>query len=412
MLTRRPAGPTPLLSVLFLLASLASAHAQESRQGPLSATSVEVSTGQVRIAFPVDTSGTWGWPVRNEGAYQGYAWSAFVDGMDGPVSIGLWVYPRDTTALTFSSLDRLIAAGYSKLCLPGMVQHCGDDSVTKTLENNRIILTLDNPAVIARLFGTRPTHVRVTRQTPADPPTYENDSVPIRYVTPQIPQPDSTLLAEAERGRRQYEASITSIDRHISGAEGWWGMDDIWVAVGDSIRLSLAETHCHYDSCVTGRQVSDSGWSVRDSSIVRIRPNCGAGCVFAYGRRTGKTMIRVRGLHGPSDTMPSRKPPARRIERRIIVGRPVARVVILPRPDTVRVGQPYTFRARALDRAGRVIPDVPIEIVVDIGHRLGTLATKPYPAEFRVTGRRPVIATFRGLADTLMVTVIDARLPR
>ena len=411
MLTRRPAGPSPLVSALFLLASLASAHAQESRRGPLSATSVEVSTRQVRIAFPADTSGTWGWPVRNKGAYQGYVWSAFVDGMDGPVSIGLWVYPRDTTALTFSSLEPLIAAGYSKLCLPGMVLHCRDESVIKTLENNRIILTLDAPAVIARLFGTRPKHVRVIRQTPNDAPI-ESDSVPVRYVAPQIPQPDSALLAEAERGRRRYQASITSIDRYISGGEGWWGMDDIWVAVGDSIRLSLAETHCHYDSCVTGREVSDSGWSVRDSSIVRIRPNCGAGCVFAYGRRTGKTMITVRGLHGPSDTMPSGKPPARRIERRITVGRPVARVAILPRPDTVRVGQPYTFHARAFDRAGRVIPDVPIEIVVDIGHRLGTLATKPYPAEFRVTGRHPVIATFRGLADTLMVTVIDGRLPR
>ena len=213
MLTRRPAGPSPLLSALFLLASLASAHAQESRRGPLSATSVEVSTRQVRIAFPADTSGTWGWPVRNKGAYQGYVWSAFVDGMDGPVSIGLWVYPRDTTALTFSSLEPLIAAGYSKLCLPGMVLHCRDESVIKTLENNRIILTLDAPAVIARLFGTRPKHVRVTRQTPNDAPI-ESDSVPVRYVAPQIPQPDSALLAEAERGRRRYQASITSIDRH------------------------------------------------------------------------------------------------------------------------------------------------------------------------------------------------------
>jgi hypothetical protein len=400
------------LSALFLLVSLASAHAQESRRGPLSETSVEVSTRQVRIAFPTDTSGTWGWPVRHEGAYEGYVWSALVEGMDGPVSIGLWVYHRDTTALTFSSLEPLIAAGYSTICLPGMVQKCRGDRVTRTVENNRITLILDDPAVVARLFGTRPKHVRVTRQTPADPPTYESDSVPIRYVPPQIPQPDSALLAEAERGRRQYQASITSIDRHISGGEGWSDMDDIWVAAGDSIRLSVAETHCHYDSCWTGRQVSDSGWSVRDSSIVRIRPNCGPGCVFAYGHRIGKTMISVRGLHGPSDTMPSGKPPARRIQRRITVGRPVARVAILPRPDTVRVGQPYTFRARAFDRAGRVIPEVPIEIVVDIGHRLGTLATKPYPAEFRVTGRRPVIATFRGLADTLMVTVMDDRLPR
>ncbi len=411
MLTRRPGGPTSLLSALFLLASLASAHAQESRRGPLSATSVEMSTRRVRIAFPVDTSGAWSWPARGEGAYQGYVWSAVVDGMDGPVSIGLWVYHRDTTALTFSSLEQLIAAGYSKLCLPGMVQSC-PDSVTKTLENNRIILTLDNPAVIARLFGTRPKYVRVARQTPNLAPTYESDSVPIRYVAPQIPQPDSALLAEAERGRRRHEASITSISRNIRGGEGWWGIDDLWVPVGDSIRLNLVEMNCHYDSCGEGRQVSDSGWSVRDSSIVRIRPNCGEGCVFAYAHRTGKTMISVRGLHGPSDTMPSYKPPEHRIDRRITVGRPVAQVAILPRPDTVLLGQPYTFRARAFDRAGRVVPDVPIEIVVDIGHRLGTLATKPYPAEFRVTGRRPVIATFRGLADTLIVTVIDARLPR
>jgi hypothetical protein len=74
----------------------------------------------------------------------------------------------------------------------------------------------------------------------------------------------------------------------------------------------------------------------------------------------------------------------------------------------VLLGSPRTFNARALDREGRVVPEVPIEIIVetDSVYKQGMLATQPAAVEFQQPGRRKVIASFRGLADTLVVTVI------
>ncbi len=186
-------------------------------------------------------------------------------------------------------------------------------------------------------------------------------------------------------------------------------MEDIWVALGDSIRLDVRETLCHHDHCAgLGWPAGDSGWSVKNSRIVSLSRTCSPVCVMAHGRRIGQTIVTVRGLHGRSDTIPSWSPPPRTVERRIRVGRPVRQIRILPRPDTVLVGRPQAFSARAFDRAGRVIPKVPIEILVetDSVYKRGMLATQPSPVEFEQPGRRAVIATFRGLSDTLMVTVI------
>jgi hypothetical protein len=408
MQARRPAVRVSLSTALFLLTSLASGNAQEmpSRRGPLSTTSVEASSHRVRITFPVDTSGTWVWRGRPVGEpIYGHVWQALVDGMDGLVSIGVWVYPSDS-AITFSSLDEVVEAGRSSLCLPGMVQTCGQVPVARSVERNRVVVTLEDPVVISRLFGTRPAWVRVNRQSVDDVPSWESDSVLVRYVAPQVPMPDSATWAEAAKGRRQYQASITSISRNIRGV-GW--SEELWLAVGDSLKLELEETHCHYDSCVEMHgQVGDSGWSVADPSIVQIRAAPDS-TRFAYGRRAGKTTIRVRGLHGPSDTMPSKNPPERSLTRKMVVGRSVVRVSIVTRPDTVEVGEPVTFRARAFDRGGHPIPDVPIEMVVDIGHPLGLMATQPYPAEFRKTGERLVVAQFRELADTLRVMVVEKK---
>ncbi len=404
-----------LTTITFLLlATAAVGRAQdrvgdvavERRRDPLSRALVEVSVERVRIAFPVDTTGTWIWPGRKpDQAVEGYVWSALVDGMDGPQTIGLYVYPPDTAPGTYSSLEQLVEAGRSNLCLPGMILTCGEVNVAKTVQDHRVVLTLDDPAVIARLFGTRPEQVRLSRQSVHQEPRYESDSVAVNYVAPQIPLPDSASWAEAAKGRRKYQASITSISRSIAGM-GW--LDDLWLAVGDSMELKVEETTCHYDSCFRGHgAIADSGWSVGDSEIVQLR-RAEHGSTIAYGRRPGTTTIHVRGLHGPSDTLPSSRPPERRLRQKIVVGRPVARIVIVPRPDTLPLGKSVTFGARALDRGGRRIRDVPIEIRIDIGpHWVGSMAANPTPAEFKQPGTRLVVATFPGLADTLRVTVVE-----
>jgi hypothetical protein len=376
---------------------------------PLSTTVVEVSVRQVRFAFPSDSSGRWGWPDRTPIGTR-YEWSALVGGMDGPMLISLLVYPEESTINDYSSLKELVAAGQAKLCIIRyMTSPCNESPlVHSTVEGSRVVLTLADSILIRELFGTRPDRVRVLRQL-GESETHETELVSVRYVAPALPEPDSALLAEAQHRRRRYEASITTIGRRItSGGEGLV-LDDLWIAVGDSLRLDVKETRCRVDYCggLAG-QVSDSGWSVKNSRIVSLRRTCGPGCAMVYGHRVGKTTISAVGLHAGSDTLPS-SPPARRVDRGIRVGKPVATIRVMPRPDTVLLGQSYTFGAQAFDRSGKVVPDVPIEILVDIdsSFKRGMLATRPASIEFQMAGRRSVIATFRGLADTLVVTVVE-----
>jgi hypothetical protein len=260
----------------------------------------------------------------------------------------------------------------------------------------------------------------VFRQRPAPESAYVFDSVQVHYLDPQIPQPDSRTLAEATRGRRRYQARINSIGREIRGGTGW-GDEALWLAVGDTLPLEVKEIHCHYDSCVESRgEIGDSGWSVADSSIVRLRacrrPRTEVmkgvlkSCTVGYAARVGRTLLRVRGLHGPSDTMPSRTHPERQLERKVVVGRPVAGVEFISPPATVTVGEPFTFRVRAFDRAGRTVSEVPVAISIDLGsHTTGQLSTRADPFLLQEPGRRLVTAAFRGLTDTVTVTVVEKR---
>ena len=121
-------------------------------------------------------------------------------------------------------------------------------------------------------------------------------------------------------------------------------------------------------------------------------------------------MLRVRGLHGRSDTIPSRTPPQRQVERKVIVGSPVARIRIISPPNRVTVGEPVTFRVRALDRVGRAVPRVPVAITIDLGpYQAGLLATQVNPVRFVTPGLRLVTAAFRGLVDTAVVRVVEKK---
>jgi hypothetical protein len=219
---------------------------------------------------------------------------------------------------------------------------------------------------------------------------------------------------DAARSRRQYRASITSISRTIATRESPFGGTH-WLAVGDSLTLRVVETHCHHDACTPLGSVADSGWSLSDSTIATLRAPCsgpkgpgwvGAGpCVVVYGLTIGRTTVKVRGLHGSADTMPSRTVPQRNLAASLVVGRPVHRIR-LSVPTTVRVGDPVIFRVQALDRAGRVVPDVPIQVQVDMGTYQTLQSFPSAPIRFPVPGQRRVIARFRGLADTSVVTVV------
>lgn len=391
----------------------------EAELGSLSEPVVTVSAREVRVAFPVDTSDAWGWPARNgRSPRPGYSWTVRVNGVYGPAVMRLSAMQRDSAARTFSTLEDLVAAGYASLCNAGMmIQDCGKAEVTSTVEHNRVVLMIDDSAAIARLFGMRPAQVSVNRQSP-DTAWYPGISIDVRYADPQMPFPDSATRADSARGWRRYEASITSISRYIAGPGLPW--THLWIAVGDTATLRIKETTCHYDHCISfEKPVGHSGWSVMDSSIVRLHASCSRAspggsqssqrCMI-YALRPGRTTIGVDGVHGPSDTVESRSPPDTVLTHTIVVGEPVSRVVIVSRPDTVPLGEPVEFRVEALDRLGGIVSGAPVRLAADLGpYDTVRDATYPVTLQFEEPGLRRVVASFRELADTIHVMVVGRK---
>ena len=234
-----------------------------------------------------------------------------------------------------------------------------------------------------------------------------------------IPEPTAYTRSEFAQARRRYEASINSYSRRIAIGEDWsLSPDRVWLQVGDSVAARVIETYCVYDTCSeTASAPSDSGWAIADSSIARLQqPDTSARRLrYAYRRarydihalRPGRTTVSVRGVHGAADTAASESRPERDLKRTLVVTVPVTRIGFVTKPDTVRVNEPFTLDVRAYDAEGRVVPDVPAEIVREI--RGGSVVTLPgnsmaidTPGVTRLVGRT------RAVADTITIVVVDS----
>jgi hypothetical protein len=243
-----------------------------------------------------------------------YDWTATFDGMDGPRSLSVHIgrgYGQPFSR-RFSSLAELVAAAGAAFCRPGMFADCSQADVSASVQDQRVVITLRDSTIIARLVGLRPGWAHVRHSRPEVPFAFRRDSTRIEYIDPQIPQPDSALRAEAAASRRRYQAEVNSISRGIR-APGQ-GRDGVWMAVGDSVAFSVTETRCHFDVCSSYNPVeSDSGWTAADSSVVRLRAvvdspghrRLDGPSVSVIARRIGRTSVRVRGLSGSGDTLPS-----------------------------------------------------------------------------------------------------------
>jgi hypothetical protein len=380
---------------------------------------VLVSRRQVRVVFPRHTARTWGWPAqKDEGNYSSYVWGIIVGGMDGPRILWVRLDSRTNEARRFPSLERLIAAARAQRCLPGMVAQCTDSSMRASVEHGRVVFTLRDSAQIARLFGMRPVFVRAWQQSPGDQDRYSSDSVRVQYIAPDIPPPTAATRQDAARSQRRYEASISTVLRFLDGGDPF---RPLWLVIGDSEAVSVGEMYCRYDSCSSGgyAAVHDSGWTILDSAIARLQPvqrdSTGNIEILIRGNerkyvkalRPGRTVLRVRGLHGPSDTAASSTPPARQIEREIIVAPPIDRVEIVPRPDSVHVLETFTLGVRVLDRDGREVNGLPWQLEVldgeDRGIRIGP---EPQSIMFSAPGRRRISARLGPHSDTLSVMVV------
>jgi hypothetical protein len=241
----------------------------------------------------------------------------------------------------------------------------------------------------------------------------------VEYVAPLIPEPDAATRADAVRSQRRFEASINRIARFIAGGPSGRGL---WLVVGDSVSLRANESHCTYDMCIEvyPSRIADSGWSVDDSRIARLQapvPDSGSK-LRNYSRterylkalRPGMTYVRVHGVHGPSDTAASSPPPARELQRAVLVTLPVGRVAITQRPDTVVVNGILTLTARAFDVEGRSVEDVPVTLEVEgEGTIYVSRSEMPTTVAVRTRGLKRIVARAGQHADTLTVTVVDSQ---
>ena len=404
---------------LLLVGSITSlASWTAAAQAAPEAVRVLVSRRDLRVVFPKDTARAWGWPARKEeSASPSYVWGIVVEGMDGPRILWARLDSHSDGARRFPSLERLIAAARAQRCLPGMFAQCTDSSMRAAVERGHVVLTLHDSAQIARLFGLRPPSVRVWQQRPGDGDS-SPDTARVEYVAPAIPLPTAATRQDAERSRRRYEASISTVVRFLQGGDPF---RPLWLEVGDSVAVSVGEMHCRHDSCVSGgySAVHDSGWTILDSTIARLQPaqrdSSDAVEIFpgaserryVKALRAGRTMLRVRGLSGPSDTAASSTPPARQVEREIIVAPPIARVEITPRPDSIRSRETFTVSVRVFDREGHDVSGLPWQLeVLDGESRSIRIGPEPQAIMFIAPGRRRIAARLGAHADTVSVTVV------
>lgn len=379
-----------------------------------SATQVTVSRREVRVVFRPEPDGALGWSTREAARSTGYVWSVLVEGSEAPLSIGLRVQPRDEEARDFRSLEELVAADSPSVCGAGMVVRCDGDSIRAFVHGGRVVITLRDSAQVARLFGMRPPRLAVQVARPGQPFSLRSDSVDVRYVEPQIAHPDTAARAAFAAARRSYQASKTTVLRSIHGRSE---RTPLWVAVGDSVPLTVTETTCRSDLCMGGiGGVADSGWSIVGPGVARLIPkrrDRGSSFldefspqVHLVGVRPGRTRVRVVGLTSASDTVPSASPPPRELEAEVRVTHPITRVELLPADTLARVGTPLAVRVRVVDARGGVVQDALVRLTIAQGRYTEVRdITGVGELVFRAPGVHVVAAEFGNRKAEVRVTV-------
>jgi len=380
-------------------------------------TRVLVSRREVRVLFSPETTQRWGWSKRSAGANSArYSWVAAVDLFDGPRYLELDVSQTDDRERAFASLSDVVAAGRPQLCRSKTVPRCSDVGLRAGVEGERVVLTLRDSATIMQLFSMRPTTVNVYRGRPAgsDRPAVGR----VEYIDPQIPVPDSAFRADVARQRRQYQASINRITRSI-GSRNRMG-ESIVLETGDSTALSVNEMHCSFDACggfAIG--IPDSSWILDDTTIAAVRRpgRIQSGGMLVYtsegpylvGQKPGTTILRARNIRSPSDTMPSRDPVPTSLQLELRVIPRLARIEIVPRPDSVRAAETVEFRLRGIDRAGQEVTALAAEWRIQTRPYAQTGFQLTRSVRFDSTGTAFIVARFGNRTDSLAIVVVPPR---
>jgi hypothetical protein len=379
-----------------------------------------VSREEVRVYFPPETSSAWG-PGRAEGG-QTLRWVALLDGDLGAERIQ-FLSRVDSASHSLPSLETIVHEGQRNFCrMQGMeVWHCSSTYVSASLENRRIVLIFRDTLAIKLIFGARPMAVPLSWIGPANLMRSSTTPAPVQYVDPPIVV-DAALRAALVGARRRREAAINRYHRQIVGRPKAW---QLRLVVGDSLELAIQDFRCHFDLCGAydnpGNGPRDIGrWSLSDSSIAtlhrsrrtRAESNAQLGydpgpTMILVATRPGRLKVRAVGVHTPADTMPSGTSLDSILEREVVVTRPIARVKISPRPTSMIAGSPMAFTARALDRAGRTVEGLAIELKWDTNASV-TSALEPVTVTFTQPGRHWVAASLGTHTDSVMVDVRPA----
>jgi hypothetical protein len=342
-----------------------------SNAAPAGSAEVQVTRAEVRVLFAVDSSRQWGWPASADSVYRvRYVWSATIEGSSGPRSFDLIVKARDTLASAFPSLDSLVQSGTTSLCQPGMMVQCFPATVSASVQDRRIVLRYRDSAEIARIFSIRPASATIMTETPNGSRAPTLSTAAVRYLEPALPPLDSLGRSEALRTRRSYDASVNRMYRHLSGAR--------WIEEGDSAQFGIEETHCLEDACTPYHAPRDAPrtwgtWSSSDTTVAHLHRTTGKIDDWRLSRdsdrvmtlvalKSGRTTIRASGVHDPADLEPSRIPVDSIVTGEVVVTPRVGRLVISPRPTTMRAGELQSFSVRVVDRAGRVIEGTPVQL--------------------------------------------------
>jgi len=191
--------------------------------------------------------------------------------------------------------------------------------------------------------------------------------------------------------------------RYISGS--------LWLEEGDSTQLGIEETHCVEDVCAPYQGPRNlprtwGTWSSSDTAVARLHRTTAkidnwrlspdsARVMTLVALKPGVTKVRASGVHDPADLEPSRIRLDSIVTGDVLVTPRVARLVISPRPTTMRTGERRSFSVLVVDRAGRAIEGTPVQL------RWGSRATERESAMMR--GRRNVSHESRPATEPVAV---------
>jgi hypothetical protein len=290
---------------------------------------------------------------------------------------------------------------------------CYDDKATASVEGGRVILVLRDSVMIGRFFRLRPTYVNSFHETPYDTAhSTRFDTTRVEYLAPAIRAAEPAL----ERRRREANENWSQRELHVTGREEFGAL---WLTVGDTASVLVTKSRCSRNVCQERREsMPAKGWSVDESTVAELRAHAvgdaealvgfpGSPPFYLRAMQPGRTIVRLRGL--PRDTLDlllGRKQ-ERDLERVVFVTRPIMRVELMPRRDTVRVGEKLEFRLRATDVTQEVIEFAPSRMTLDDGE---TTQLHTGPQQLRVVFQKPGVRTLIGRlgvhADTLRITVL------